>query len=170
MGKVRDAVSEDGDVSGLFWTSAVVAPERIDGLEVLMHALEKSLAASSTAPRAAREFLREVLATQKLDGFGDVTELLTTELVANVVDHVGCDITLRVYSRVGLVRVEVDDTSATGPIVRHQDPLTSRGNGMLLVEGLATRWGVQERVSGKTVWFELDALTATDEIHGTDDV
>ena len=127
---------------------------------------EIHLAAGSTAPRAAREFLREALATQDLDGFGELTELLTTELVANVVDHVGSPITVRVAMDAGRLRVEVDDASIEAPTVQRQDPETPRGNGMLLIDGLATRWGVSERAAGKTVWFELDTATATAEVHG----
>jgi hypothetical protein len=33
---------------------------------------------------------------------------------------------------------------------------------MLLVDGMATRWGVEKRPDGKTVWFELDASAATE--------
>ena len=123
--------------------------------------------ASSTAPRAAREFLRDTLHTQDLDGLGHVSELLTTELVANVVDHVGCAVTVRASAKPELVaRLEVDDAGADAPAVQWQDPSTPRGNGMLLVDGLATRWGVEARAAGKTVWFELDATTAAEEVHG----
>ena len=121
---------------------------------------------SLDAPRAAREFLREALATQHLDGFGELSELLTTELVANVVDHVGSAVTVRVYGRTPSLRVEVDDTSTDAPAVQRADALTPRGNGMLLVDGLANRWGVEARAAGKTVWFELDVATATEEVHG----
>jgi hypothetical protein len=34
---------------------------------------------------------------------------------------------------------------------------------MLLVDELATAWGVEPRAEGKTVWFELDVSTATAE-------
>jgi hypothetical protein len=124
------------------------------------------LAPSLDAPRTARVFLRETLATQQLDGFGELSELLTTELVANVVDHVGSAITLRVYAVEGALRVEVDDASADVPAVQGRNALTPRGNGMLLVDGLANRWGVDQRAAGKTVWFELDVVTATEEVHG----
>jgi anti-sigma regulatory factor (Ser/Thr protein kinase) len=131
---------------------------------------ETSLPPSSTAPQAAREFLRDALATQNLDGLGDVTELLTTELVANVIDHVGSEIRLRVYAQADLLRVEVDDTSTVAPAVKQPDPMTPGGNGMLIVDALATRWGVEKRPEGgKTVWFELDTPTATEEVHGSPD-
>jgi anti-sigma regulatory factor (Ser/Thr protein kinase) len=109
------------------------------------------------------------MATQDLDGFGALSELLTTELVANVIDHVGSAITVRVSARAGVLRVEVDDTSFEAPAVQEPHPETPRGNGMLLVDGLATRWGVEARAAGKTVWFELDEATATDEVHAGED-
>ena len=132
-----------------------------------MDGREITLVPRASAPREAREFLRQVLATQDLDGFGDVTELLTTELVTNVVDHVGSEMTVRVHVVPGAVRVEVDDTGIGVPAVQPVDPSTPRGNGMLLVAGLATRWGVRARAPGKTVWFEIDVMTATEEVHGS---
>ena len=90
--------------SGLFWTSTVgsASPHRDSEDPVPGRRDERS--ASSTAPRAAREFLRDTLHTQDLDGLGHVSELLTTELVANVVDHVGCAVTVRAYAKPELVR------------------------------------------------------------------
>jgi hypothetical protein len=162
-------LSDDGDVIRLPWTSVVgSASSRTAIWGGSVHGHEIHLAATSAAPRAAREFLRQALGTQDLDGFGDLSELLTTELVANVVDHVGSAITVRVSTRAGLLRVEVDDASSEPPAVQDQDPATPRGNGMLLVDGLATRWGVETGAGGKTVWFELDTATATDEVHGGD--
>lgn len=127
---------------------------------------EMSVPSGSTAPRVAREFLRETLATENLDGFGDVSELLTTELVANVVSHAGSPVTMRVYTRAGWLRVEVDDTSTDAPVLLPRDPSRPSGNGLLLIDGLATRWGTEVRPAGKTVWFELDVPTATEEVHG----
>ena len=61
-----------------------------------MEAVETQLPSSVSSPQLARAFLRSTLETWKLDGFGEVTELLATELVANVVTHVGAPMTLRV--------------------------------------------------------------------------
>src|SRR5438552_15282079 len=46
---------------------------------------ETELPALNTSPGMARAFLREALKTWNLDGLGEVTEVLTTELVTNVV-------------------------------------------------------------------------------------
>jgi hypothetical protein len=33
---------------------------------------------------------------------------------------------------------------------------------------LSDRWGTDLRIDGKTVWFEIDVETPTDEVHGDD--
>ncbi len=120
------------------------------------------------APGAAREFLRSTLQTWRLDGFGDVAELLADELVSNVVRHVGAPMQLRAVRHPSSIRIEVDDPSTEPPVRQDPDPLQDHGRGILLVESLATVWGVELRDDGKTVWFEIDVETATEEVHGAD--
>jgi anti-sigma regulatory factor (Ser/Thr protein kinase) len=93
-----------------------------------------------------------------------VTELLAGELVSNVVRHVGSTIVVRATYDEQHIRVEVDDTSAAPPVVRHPRPLDLGGRGMVLVDCLADRWGTDLQVGGKTVWFEINARRATGEI------
>jgi anti-sigma regulatory factor (Ser/Thr protein kinase) len=132
-----------------------------------MESVETQLPSSVTSPQLARAFLRATLETWKLDGFGDVTELLVTELVANVVTHVGSPMTLRVQREPATMRVEIDDPSPELPVVHHPDSADEHGRGVLLVDQLADAWGVESRPDGKTVWFELDVSTATNEVHGS---
>jgi anti-sigma regulatory factor (Ser/Thr protein kinase) len=124
------------------------------------------LASDTEAPGAAREFLREALRTWRLDGFGDVTELLADELVSNVVRHVGAPMQLRASRRPSSIRIEVDDPSTEPPVRQDPDPWQDHGRGILLVDSLATTWGVELRDDGKCVWFEIDVDTATEEVHG----
>jgi hypothetical protein len=131
-----------------------------------METVETHLPSSMSSPQLARAFLRSTLATWQLDGFGDITELLVTELVANVVTHVGTPMTLRVAHSPSTMRVELDDASTEVPVVRHPDAADEHGRGVLLVDQLANSWGVEPRLDGKTVWFELDVSTATREVHG----
>jgi anti-sigma regulatory factor (Ser/Thr protein kinase) len=132
-----------------------------------MENVETQLPSTTTSPQMARAFLRTTLQTWQLDGFGDVTELLVTELVANVVTHVGAPMTVRVRRESDTVRVEIDDPSPELPVVHHPDARAEHGRGVLLVDRLATAWGA-DRIpgDGKTVWFELDVSTATGEAHG----
>ena len=113
----------------------------------------------------ARQFLRTTLRTWQLDGLGEVTELLTSELVSNVVRHVGSPPTVRACRGRSRIRIEVDDASRELPAVQHPEPLAADGRGMLVVDTLAAEWGTELRDDGKTVWFEIDARTATREIH-----
>jgi len=111
-------------------------------------------------------FLRDALETWALDGFGAVTEVLADELVANVVRHVHAPMTFRACRLPGSIRVEVDDPSSDPPVQREPDPLSESGRGLLLLSALADEWGVTHyRDDGKTVWFEIDVATATDEVH-----
>jgi hypothetical protein len=127
--------------------------------------VETQFPSHDTTPLLARAFLRTALQTWKLDGLGDVTELLADELVSNVVRHVGGPMTLRAIFDDVSVRVEVDDPSLQLPRVRYPEPFESRGRGMMMVAALATDWGTEIRGSGKTVWFEIDARTASEEVH-----
>jgi anti-sigma regulatory factor (Ser/Thr protein kinase) len=131
--------------------------------------LETRLPATALAAAEARGFLRAALETWALDGFGEVTELLTTELVTNAVIHVGREpIVLRVGADTERIRVEVHDPGSSAPIIRHVDDTTLGGRGVLIVDSLATKWGTRhDDPIGKSVWFEIDVNTATDEVHPT---
>lgn len=108
------------------------------------------------APHAARAVVKDVLARWELNHCRDVAELLVDELISNVVRHVGSPAELRVLRRPRALRVEVDDGSTQLPVRRDPSPDDDHGRGILLVDSLATRWGVDPRTSGKTVWFEID--------------
>jgi anti-sigma regulatory factor (Ser/Thr protein kinase) len=127
--------------------------------------VETDLPGTVTAPREARAFLRSTLQTWNLDGFGELTELLTDEIVSNVVRHVGAGMRLRAIRHPGAIRVEVDDSSGSRPTLRHPGTDDDRGRGLMLVDELSDRWGTDFRSDGKTVWFELDVDTATHEVH-----
>jgi anti-sigma regulatory factor (Ser/Thr protein kinase) len=121
-----------------------------------METVETQLPSSVTSPQLARAFLRSTLQTWKLDGLGEVTELLVSELVANVVMHVGSPMTVRVMRSAAKVRVEIDDPSPRVPVIRYAGTADEHGRGVLLIDRLANAWGVDARPDGKTVWFELD--------------
>jgi anti-sigma regulatory factor (Ser/Thr protein kinase) len=128
--------------------------------------IETRFPSSETAPGQARAFLRGALQTWKLDGFGQITELLTDELVSNVVRHVGSPMTVRAFCRPERIRVEVDDPNPEAPRLVRPSEETSDGRGILLVDALAAAWGTDVRADGKTVWFEIDVSRAEEEVHG----
>ena len=118
------------------------------------HRLPPEAASVRAARRAVAEAVGDVLPPAGLEG----ALIATSEVVTNAVEH-GCPpIELRVDRAAGRVRVEVRDTSPLPPRRREQAPDASdvRGRGLVIVERLADRWGIDERSDGKAVWFELD--------------
>lgn len=96
----------------------------------------------------------------------DIAALLVAELASNAAVHgrvPGRDfeVVLKLLGRT--LRIEVSDTrgelrpSTPGTSRPASRPLAETGRGMLLVEALADRWDVLDRVPvGKTVVAELD--------------
>jgi anti-sigma regulatory factor (Ser/Thr protein kinase) len=83
-------------------------------------------------------------------------ELLVSELVTNSVRHTGSewiDVVVTVSSQT--LRVEVSDDDGS-EVIRSRTPGADGGWGLMLVAGLATRWGVDHQGTGKTIWAELD--------------
>ena len=118
-----------------------------------MERVETQFPSADTTPSSVRGFLRAALQTWELDGFGNVTELLTDELVSNVVRHVGSPMTVRALRQPSSIRIEVEDPSIEPPVLRHADPLAEGGRGIFMVDSLANQWGTEIREDGKTVWF-----------------
>lgn len=127
----------------------------------------------SATRRGAR--LARLLVLQQLDHWGfpyrsepsDLVAAIVAELAANAVTHgrvPGRDFEVGLTRTATTLRVEVSDTRTEGrpPIddtPAAPPPDSETGRGLLLVTGLAARWGVAERQGpGKTVWAEI-ALT-----------
>ncbi|OEV03143.1 ATP-binding protein [Streptomyces oceani] len=123
----------------------------------------------SSTPRGAR--LARRLAVQQLAEWGwpydcelsDTVGHLVSELAGNAARHArfpGRDFRLRLrWPDRRTLRIEVTDVRGDLPPegVPAQPPgvLTESGRGLLVVEALATRWGVDPRPApGKTVWAE----------------
>ena len=87
----------------------------------------------------------------------DDAALLVTELVANVVDHVGgeASLTLQVELSEDWLRIAVADGSSVRPVARELDTGSPRGRGLRLVQAIADRWGCEDHDGGKRVWLEL---------------
>lgn len=98
--------------------------------------------------RACRDLPRDTVAS---------AQLLASELVANALDHGDGDITMRMTRFPGELRVDVTDLSPQQPQVRPATLDDVRGRGLMILEALAARWGVEPLpdVNGKTVWFTL---------------
>ena len=86
-----------------------------------------------------------------------VARLLASELVTNAVLHTAGDLEIRLRRDRGALRVSVCDESGERPVVKSvPDPDSTSGRGLVLVDELSNRWGVdQNSDGGKAVWFEL---------------
>ncbi|MFC8430619.1 ATP-binding protein [Streptomyces sp. NPDC057253] len=129
----------------------------------------------SSTPKGAR--LARLLALQQLDAWGlpygstpsDTAAALVAELAANAVTHGrvrGRDFELALTHSGHVLRIAVSDARGDHlpcTTVVSWPPDSEAGRGLLLVDALATRWGVEpRRCVGKTVWAEcaLEAETS----------
>ncbi|MEK9521472.1 ATP-binding protein [Streptomyces venezuelae] len=113
------------------------------------------------APASARLYVRDVLVHDD-EPLGesqlDDVLLIVSELVTNAYRYgtePGDSILVTVLTTTELVRVEVHDPCRTFPRIRVESGERARGRGLNLVDGLALRWGVDERPMGKAVWVEV---------------
>ena len=90
------------------------------------------------------------------DAVADVLVVIS-ELVENVTRHTRGGGVLRLIRQNGTIVVEVHDGDATQPRLLPPDDRRIGGRGLLVVAGMARRWGVRPDESGKTVWAEIGA-------------
>ena len=111
----------------------------------------------SDSVSVARRLVRELLALWGVPHDREDAELLVTELVANVVDHVRgeANLTLELSVSDTWLRIAVVDGSSIRPVVQELSHERPRGRGMRMVEALADRWGAEDHKGGKRVWFEM---------------
>ena len=106
---------------------------------------------------AARRFVRDVLKTRRVaDGVVSTVELLTSEVVTNAIVHARSGPQLAVEVKEDSVRVAVRDLSPAAPVRRLGRLDDVSGRGVIIVDELASAWGVErERNGAKQVWFEV---------------
>jgi anti-sigma regulatory factor (Ser/Thr protein kinase) len=122
-----------------------------------------ALAPSAETGSLARQALRQLFATARIDrDTSETAVLLANELVTNAVEHGRGSAYLDAIVEVGAIRLEVTDSSTVEPQPNTTvSEFDERGRGLMLIEALATRWGVRPRPDGKTVWCELELSAAT---------
>ncbi|MFI9104087.1 SpoIIE family protein phosphatase [Streptomyces fildesensis] len=121
----------------------------------------------------ARAVLRQALSDWGAGELADDVELVAGELLTNVLLHTegGAVMTLEIVPSVRIrgphrVRLAVQDRSSVWPRRRTPGEAATSGRGLLLIDSLATRWGVEPRGEGKSVWAEFRWLATED---GPDD-
>ncbi|WP_055525260.1 ATP-binding protein [Streptomyces graminilatus] len=105
-----------------------------------------------------RRVLRVHLGLWGLDELIDAAQLCVTELVTNVITHVGpgTPTTLAVSMKDTHLRIVVYDPDTRAlPVLLSQGVNSESGRGMELVTCTADRWGVQLLADRKVTWCEL---------------
>jgi len=127
--------------------------------------IELELPRDPRAPGRARAELRGVLPGGIPASDRATLTLLTSELVTNAVIHPAAGVEgaveLRVTVYLDRVRVEVGDAGSGFDLqTLAPRPREFGGHGLIVVEGLSSRWGTRRRTveegDGFCVWFELD--------------
>jgi serine phosphatase RsbU (regulator of sigma subunit)/PAS domain-containing protein len=112
-----------------------------------------SLPEDPRAASAARRHVRDQLTAWHLEELAMTTEMLASELVANVVRHAKGPVRLRLLHSRTLV-CEVFDGSLTTPRIRRASWTDEGGRGLQLIAALSDRWGTRYMTSGKWIWTE----------------
>jgi serine/threonine-protein kinase RsbW len=129
--------------------------------------IEIALARDADAPARARAEVRQAIVGRLPEADSATATLLTSELVTNAVvhpgEHIGGSVGLRITVHEDRIRVEVTDAGAgfDPGSLRPSEPREPGGHGLVVVDGLSSRWGTTRcdvgGGEGFCVWFELDA-------------
>ncbi|MFJ8618834.1 SpoIIE family protein phosphatase [Streptomyces clavifer] len=106
----------------------------------------------------ARAIVRQALSDWEMAELADDAELVTGELLVNVLLHTegGAVLTLEVLPEpVRRIRLSVQDRSSVWPRRRTPGETSTSGRGLLLLDAVATCWGIEPRGEGKAVWCEI---------------
>ena len=121
------------------------------------HAIELGIGPDSSSPRTTRKLFAAHFANHpRLDDL----LLCLSEVVTNAVLHAIPPIQVLGDVVGSKVRVEVSDGSIVTPLRRTPKNSSPTGRGLILLDHLASDWGVDITGTGKTVWFEISGAPA----------
>jgi anti-anti-sigma factor len=135
--------------------------------ERFLERVDLELRRDPQAPGQARGEVRQAVERRLTEVELATAVLLTSELVTNAVVHPppddGQPIELRISSYPDRVRVEVFDSgSGFDPDALPASPPETGGRGLMVVDQLASRWGIHRGTDGGRfcVWYELEPESA----------
>jgi len=132
----------------------LLADLQLDGLSTADPSAHIDLSPTPTAARIARAFLADHLGGLSSES-ADAATLCASELVTNGVLHARTSLVFGVTTGRDWLLVTVADHAAGQPYPSPPDDERPSGRGLVLVDALATHWGVHEMDDGKTVWFTV---------------
>ncbi|MGP4087976.1 ATP-binding protein [Streptomyces sp. KR55] len=124
--------------------------------------------AEPTEVAGLRRVMRLHLGIWGLHGVADEAQLCVSELVSNVITHVGpgTPATLAVSMNGVHLRIEVHDPDTRAlPTLLDVNVDSEGGRGMALVDAVAERWGVELGPDRKVTWCELATGLASPDGH-----
>ena len=108
----------------------------------------------------ARSWIDAFLAEREIeDTVRDDVQLVVSELVTNALMHGDGALVLRASITGAAVQVSVTDSGDELPEVLPLDPARIGGLGLIVVDRVASDWGVAPFPGGKTVWAALALST-----------
>ncbi|MER7686887.1 ATP-binding protein [Streptomyces sp. NPDC097610] len=117
---------------------------------------------------ALRRIMRLHLGLWGLHEISEAAQLCVTELVSNVITHVGAGTptTLAVSMNGTYLRIEVQDPDTRAlPTLIQAGTDSEGGRGMALVDATADRWGIQLHPDRKVTWCELSTRLTSPNGH-----
>ncbi len=133
--------------------SAAVRALRTDGHP---RTFRLGLPLGPAASLQARRLVEHACLTWRQDHVCDDALLITTELVANAIQHGRAPAELVISRRKRHLLIEVADSAPQPPALLGPAHATDRhGLGLVLVDTLSTSWGCRQSPTGKTTWAML---------------
>jgi anti-sigma regulatory factor (Ser/Thr protein kinase) len=117
-----------------------------------------------TSVSAARMLVSDALESWQAPVDLDAVRLATSEVVTNAVVHAGGVESITVRLTALVARVEVVDHTHGGLIARAAPADATSGRGLNIVALVAERWGVEDLLGGKAVWFTVTRADARSHI------
>ena len=110
----------------------------------------------ATSVGEARSWIEAFLAERAIGNpLRDDAQLVVSELVTNALMHGDGALVVRASISDSAVQVSVTDSGDGVPEVLPLDPSRIGGLGLIVVERIASDWGISPFPGGKTVWAAL---------------
>lgn len=135
-------------------------PVRLGWAEGARRNLQLVLPVSEHSVRLARRVARTVLAAWQLQDTQETAVLLLSELLRNAIQHARDTETIVVELEAvkSCLRMEIANQDARWLQPRIPDESGESGFDFLLLDALASKWGVRQTATGRAVWAELEPL------------
>ncbi len=118
-----------------------------------------TLPAAPDSARTARRRVREALTAPGLRELVADTEAITSELVANAVQHAASQAHVTLVTTGSTLAILVGDSSPLPPVISRAGRDAESGRGLAIINAITGgQWGWQQSGTGKLVWASLSIV------------